>query len=70
VYQTHGRHNDAPQEHDGRDKDRRAKAFEQDVGQGFEASVGDEEEAKCGIVLAAGHVEIFLKAIYLEVVSK
>lgn len=44
VDEAHGGHADAPGEHDGRDEDGRFPAFEEDLGEGFEDGVGDEED--------------------------
>ena len=55
--QAHGRHDSAPQQHDDWDEDRRAQALEQDVRQGLEERVGDEEDGQAGIILAARDVE-------------
>ena len=55
--QAHGHHDRAPQHHDDGDEDRRAQALEQDVRQGLEERVGDEEDGQAGIVLAARDVE-------------
>ena len=65
MHQAHGGHYDTPEKHDGWQEDRRLETFEQDVGDGFEAGVGDEEETQRGVVLSIGHVEVFLEAIDL-----
>ena len=67
VRQTHGDHCDAPDDHDARNEDARSKALQEDVGEGFEEGIGDEEDGEAGIVLTAGDVETFLEAIQLRV---
>lgn len=54
--QAHGGHAYAPQDHDDGNEDAGAKAFEEDIGQGLEKRVRDEEDAESGIVLAGGDV--------------
>lgn len=51
--EPHGCHADAPEDHDDGDKDARAQALEQDVGEGLSERVGDEEDGQGCIVLAA-----------------
>ena len=63
MSQSHCRHRDTPERHDDRNEDAGTKALEQDVGQGLEEGVGDEEDGEAGIVLAAGDVQGFLQAI-------
>jgi len=65
VHQTHGNHHDAPEKHDCWQEDRGSEALEQDVGDGLETGVADEEETQRGVVLAVGHVEVLLEAVYL-----
>ncbi len=61
--QAHGDHCYTPQNHDDRNENTGAKALEQDVGQGFEEGIRDEEDGEAGIVLAAGNMEALLEAI-------
>lgn len=63
VHQAHRRHDDAPKHHNRRNENRRLQALEQDVGEGFEAGVRDEEKRKSGVVLAAGHAEVVNEAV-------
>ncbi len=63
MSQAHGDHCGTPQYHYDGDEDAGTEAFEEDIGQGFEKGVGDEEDGQAGIVLAAGDVEAFLEAI-------
>lgn len=63
MHQAHRRHDDAPKHHNGRNEDRRLQALEQDVGEGFETSVRDEEKRESGVVLAAGHAEVVDEAV-------
>ena len=65
MHQTHGDHDDTPEKHNGWQEDRRSEALEQDVRNRFETGVGDEEKTQRGIILAVGHVEVFLEAVYL-----
>ena len=67
MCQTHGDHCDAPNHHDARNEDARSKALQEDVGEGFEEGIGDEEDGEAGIVLTTGDVETFLEAIQLRV---
>lgn len=65
--QSHGDHRDTPECHDDRDENAGAKALEQDIGQGFEERVRDEEDGETGVVLAACDVETRLEAIELGI---
>lgn len=56
-------HADTPSDHDDGQEDTRAQPLEQDIGQGFETGVRDEEDGQTGIVLAVRHVEISLQAV-------
>jgi hypothetical protein len=66
-HQAHERHTDAPGEHDGWDEDAGTPAFEQDLGEGFEEGVGDEEDGQGEVVLAVGHMQVGLEALDLGV---
>lgn len=53
VDEPHGRHANAPEDHDDGDEDAGAEALEQDVGEGLGERVGDEEDGQGCVVLAA-----------------
>ena len=56
--EAHARHDDSP-EYYRRSKEYAGRpTFQQDVGQGLEQSIGDEEDGQCGIVLWATHVQV------------
>jgi len=63
VRQTHGDHDDAPNDHDGGDEDGGPEALQGDVGGRLEDGVGDEEDGQGGVVLAAGDVQGLLQAV-------
>ena len=63
MAQAHRHHDNAPEDHDDGDEDAGPEAFEQDVGEGLEAGVGDEEDAEGGIVLAGGDVQGVFEAV-------
>ena len=63
MHQAHGGHADAPEDHDGGDEDAGPQALEQDVGEGFEAGVGDKEEGEGGVVFAVAHAEVVDEAV-------
>ena len=65
--QAHGCHDGPPQQHDDGDEDRRAQALEQDVRQGFEERVGDEEDGEAGIVLPPRDVQGVGQAVELGI---
>lgn len=56
MAQAHSRHNDAPRNHNDGNENAGTKAFEQDIRQGLEKGVRDEEDGDAGIVLAGGDV--------------
>ena len=60
VDNTHEGHNDTPGEDDGGEEDAGRPPLDQDVGQGLEASVGDEEDCEGVVVIAATHVQVRL----------
>ena len=51
--------------HDDGQENARPQLLEQNVGQGLEASVRNEEDRQTGIVLPVRHVQIFLESIEL-----
>jgi hypothetical protein len=53
--------------HNDRQEDARPKLLEKDVRQGLEARVRHEEDGKRRIVLAVGHLQIFLQAVNLRI---
>ena len=63
MRQAHRHHHNPPKHHDDGDENAGAQALEQDVGEGFEASVGDKEDGETGVVLAGGDVETLLETI-------
>lgn len=71
VRQTHGDHDNSPQYHDGGDEYRGPQPFEQDIGQGLEQGIRDEEDGDGGIVLAArlGQVQRRLEAVQAGVAN-
>ena len=67
MSQPHRHHDDPPQEHDDGDEDGRPQALEQDIGQGFEERVGDEEDGQAGVVLPSRDVQRVGQAVELSV---
>jgi hypothetical protein len=63
VYETHCRHYDTPENHDGWDEDRGFELLKQDVGQRFEAGVGCEEQRQASGVFASGQVKVLGQAV-------
>lgn len=59
MHKTHSRHTDSPKHHDRWNEDTRPQAFEQNIREGFETCIADEEQRKCSVVLSACHVEVF-----------
>lgn len=60
-------HDNTPKRHDNGEEDTRTHSLEQDVGEGFESGVGHEEDGQTGVVLAARHVQVGLKAVDLGI---
>lgn len=65
--QTHRDHDDTPDGHYCGNENRGSEALEQDVGQGLEESVGDEEDGQTGIILTTGDFQGLLQAVELGV---
>lgn len=63
MRQSHSDHHDTPENHDNRDENARSHLFEQDVGEWFEESVGNEEDGQAGVVLAGCDVNSLCEAI-------
>ena len=61
--QAHTYHANSPQYHDDGYKDAGSQAFEEDVGDGLEEGVGDEEDGETGIVLAASDMKTCSEAV-------
>lgn len=56
MAQTHGSHDDAPENHDCGDEDAGLEPLQKDVGERLKESVRDEEDGERGIVVPTGHV--------------
>ena len=65
MAQAHGSHDNPPQDHDGGDEDAGLESFQQDVGEGLEKGVRDEEDGERGVVIPSGHVQACLEPVEL-----
>ena len=69
MRQAHGRHHDAPYDHDGGQEDTGPQALEEYIGQRLETGVGDEEDGEAGVVATRSEVEIVGQAVEFSVAN-
>ena len=62
---THTDHDDTPKHHDKRNENARPQPLQQDIREGLESSVGDEEERESRAVFPIGHIQVFEETIDL-----
>ena len=62
MHKAHGRHDDAPENHDDGNEDGWSETLEQNLGQRLEASIGDEENGEGQVILRACQFQIFAQA--------